>query len=81
MTADGVVGGRSQVHEMCGNGAQPASPGVGRWCSIEIDFYLSTVPPAKLLKDGDQFVFIVDGIETQTKFGDQVMSIDQIRHE
>jgi len=38
------------------------------------------VLPAKLLKDGDQFIFIVHRIESQSKLGDQVMSVDEIGH-
>jgi hypothetical protein len=36
---------------------------LGGWCPIEEDLHLSAFVPAEFLKDGNQFHFIVEGIQ------------------
>jgi hypothetical protein len=64
---------------MRGNSAQFSGPDLRR--SIKIDLNLFALEPAKLLQNGDQFHFVVYGVQAQAQLGDQVMSIDQVRHD
>ena len=62
------------------SGAQPADAGLTGRSAIEIHFHLLTFDPRKFPKDGDQFHFVVRGIKAQTKFRDQIMTVNEIRH-
>jgi len=75
-SADGVVGGPSQWNKMCCNGTQLSGPGVRRGGTVEVDLHLFAFQSAKFLQYGDKFHFIVHRIQTQTEFGNQVVSIN-----
>ena len=75
-----MIGSGPQPDEMRVNGAQFPGPGPSRWGSVKIDFKLFAFAPVKFLKDVDQLHFIINGIQTQSYFWDQVVTIDQVRH-
>ena len=77
---DGVVGAISEPHKMCSYGTKFSGPGLTGWRTIEEDFHLFLFHSAKFLQDGDQFHLVVDRVQAQPQLGDEIMSVDQIRH-
>ena len=53
----------SQPHEVRGHGTQLSRPGLSRWRSIEEDFHLLPLCSAEFLQDGDQFHFVIEGVQ------------------
>jgi len=78
--ANGTVGSASQPHEVGGNQSHPFCPYLSRWRAVEIHFHRAASQAAKFLQEGNQFVFVFGVIQSQTKFGDEIVAINQIRH-
>ena len=62
------------------NGTQATGPSLTRWRAVEVDFHLLAVQSGKFLQDCYQFHFVIYGVQAQSYFWDQVVSVDKIGH-
>ncbi len=53
---------------------------LSRRSAVEENLHLGTPQTAEFLQAGDELVFIIQRIQPQAEFGDQVMTINQVRH-
>ena len=48
--------------------------------AVEINFRVAPLQAAEFLQDADELHFIIRRIQSQAKFGNQVMTVNQIWH-
>lgn len=48
--------------------------------AVKVDFDGLPANPREVLQEANELQFIVRVFEVQSKFGDQIMTVDQVRH-